>query len=84
MHVDYEKIEKAWFTPKEKTAKEMFEELGYKQTKNNNYSTCYKDEINDYYIYIYNYSKKIKVLHDITMQELKAINKQVEELWGGK
>ena len=66
------------------SAKEMFEQLGYKQTNNNTYSTCYKNEEEDYYIYFYNYSKKIEVLHDITIQELQAINKQVEELGWNK
>lgn len=62
------------------SAKELFEKLGYKQTRNDNYSTCYSNEEEDYYIYFYNYSKKLKVLHDISIQELKAINKQIEEL----
>lgn len=62
------------------TAKELFEELGYEVDYKNDYSLRYHNEENDYYIYFYNYSKKIEVLHDITLQELKAINKQVEEL----
>ena len=62
------------------SAKEMFEELGYKQINNDNYSTCYSNEEENYYIYFYNYWKKIEVLHDITMKQLQAINKQVEEL----
>ena len=66
------------------SSREMFEELGYKQTNNNIYSTCYKNEKEDYYIYFYNYSKKIEVLHDITIQELQAINKQIEELGWNK
>ena len=62
------------------SAKEMFEKLRYKQTNNDNYLTCYSNEEENYYIYFYNYWKKIEVLHDITMKELQAINKQVEEL----
>lgn len=62
------------------SAKEMFEKLRYKQTNNDNYLTCYSNEEENYYIYFYNYWKKIEVLHDITMKELQAINKQIEEL----
>lgn len=62
------------------SAKDMFKKLGYKQTNNDNYSICYSNEEENFYIYFYKYWKKIEVLHDITIQELKAINKQVEEL----
>lgn len=72
-----------------KSAKEMFEELGYKQT------------ITDTkYIYVSSYNNTIIEFDEIivtvrisqidkeyaqtfNMEELQAINKQVEELWGG-
>ena len=66
------------------SAKEMFEELGYKQDYNIDYAIRYCNEERDYYIYFYKYVRKIEVLHDITLQELKAINKQVEELGWNK
>lgn len=63
-----------------KSAKEMFEDLGYKIYYENELTLCYINEENDDYIYFYIHCKKIEVLHDITIYELKAINKQIEEL----
>ena len=71
---------------KNKTADEMFEELGYEDLSNNIGFSC---------ICLYGkYDKRIGFYHDktfdiyncidgteyVTMQELKAINKKVEEL----
>lgn len=61
------------------SAKEMFEELGFKKSCDDNYEISYYNEQNDYYIYFYKYSKKIEVLHDITKEELQAINQQCIE-----
>lgn len=63
-----------------KSAKEMFEELGFKKICDDNYEISYHNEQNDYYIYFYKYSQKIEVLHDITKEELLAINQQCKEL----
>ena len=41
-----------------KSAKEMFEELGFKKSCDDNYEISYYNEQNDYYIYFYKYSKK--------------------------
>lgn len=66
-----------------KTAKEMFEDLGYKVTANNKYFLEYEKEEetigffkNDKTFFKQNYIEA----GDITMQELKAINKMVKEL----
>lgn len=69
-----------------KTAKEMFEELGYEVYK----GFCYieytkKEPINryqceSYQIRFYENDKKVSAYQNLTIAELKAINKQVEEL----
>ena len=61
-------------------AKEIFEKIGYKEDYNDDYHIRYSNEENNLYIYFYKYWKKIEVLHDITIEELNAINKQVDEL----
>ena len=63
-----------------KSAKEMFEELGYKEDWDNEYGIRYSNEEDNSYIYFYRYWQKIEALHDITMEELKAINQQCKEL----
>ena len=72
----------------EKTADELFKELGY--IKNKNYSTdrtekYKKDDDNVYYFYLldkeyYKSGEWDGMCGSTTMQELKAINKKVEEL----
>ncbi len=72
-------------------AKDMFEELGYKQVENNVNYIGYKFEFNDgspiystirFYLpqqcieFYYNDD----ILNSIELEELQAINKQVEEL----
>ena len=67
------------------TAKEMFEELGYEQEMKNNVIYYFKkihipkSDI----VYSINFiveKKEIFISKNIDMQELKAINKQIEEL----
>ena len=71
----------------EKTADEMFEELGYKKQYENENIYYYMDiDLKDNYIVFeteYKSFAKISYYHDagdITMQELQAINKKVREL----
>ena len=77
-----------------KSAKEMFKKLGYRKSRYEN--TYYKTYKNGKEVFISFDKKKIKkckcgygveIVDDIditiTLSELKAINKQVEELWGG-
>ena len=70
-----------------KTAKEMFEELGYEQQTKNDVIYYFKkihipkSDI----VYSINFiidTKEIFISKNIDLEELKAINKQVEELWG--
>lgn len=66
-------------------AKEMFEELGYEQNTKNNVIYYFK-KIHipkSYIVYSINFiadKKEIFISKNIDMQELKAINKQIEEL----
>lgn len=68
-----------------KTAKEMFEELGYKYENdfvdNNIYYSGNKDV---YYVFSLDrktfFKKEYMEAGDITLDELQAVNKQVEEL----
>jgi hypothetical protein len=68
------------------TAKEMFEELGYEIYKGFCYIEYTKEKpINRYQsdscqIRFYENDKKISVYQNLDLQELKAINKQIEEL----
>lgn len=60
----------------DKTADEMFEELGYEETYHNFYSSeLYDTTINFKTIY-----KELYINGNLGMQELKAINKKVKEL----
>ena len=67
------------------TAKEMFEELGYEQKIKNNVIYYFK-KIHipkSYIIYSINFindNKEIFISKNIDIKELKAINKQCEEL----
>ena len=69
------------------TAREMFESLGYTLIRSDNCFISYeKNEINALTRFVFVmkdkkfYSEYNAVAHDITMDELKAVNKQVEEL----
>lgn len=64
------------------TAREMFEKLGYKQQRFNSEEIDYYNSETDLYVWFCRRTKTIEVSFDITMDLLKAINKQVEELWG--
>lgn len=71
-----------------KTAREMFEELGYELTEDDEIDIEYKKEskFTNYYIVFWKNSKKFykgnndDMTVDITLDELKAINKQISEL----
>lgn len=61
------------------SAKEMFEELGYKR-KESNHQIEYTKNFERYFIFN-RLSKKITIgAYDISLKELKAINQQCEEL----
>ena len=63
---------------KEKTADEMFEELGYEKTEHKN---CIRYRNEDYEIIFWRINEfKVEVYNSITMQELQAINEKVKEL----
>ena len=73
-----------------KTAKEIFEELGYIQSNNDDKVIVYNYDFEDFSTYSYicfnKINKKIEMENnfivgcDITIRTLQAINKQVEEL----
>lgn len=76
-----------------KSAKEMFSELGYEETNVINPDGCIDYvNTNDKYSEIY-FDKNFKMITKhylnsgiscpITLEEIQAINKQVEELWSG-
>lgn len=65
-----------------KSAREMFEELGYDLVETTPYMVYYYNEENEIYIWFYNNGKTIEIVNEFTLDILKAINKQVEELWG--
>ena len=75
---------------KEKTADEMFEELGYKKLEENDYYMEYRKQRKDYSKFIKfdlmdkSFTSFYYVVTDkqayLSMQELQAINKKVEEL----
>lgn len=77
-----------------KTAKEMFEELGYKETENDIYFLKYfkKGNLNhDKEITFHGLDRTFTVKDDnginyrwINLDELQAINKQIEELGWNK
>ena len=64
------------------TANEMFEKLGYDLVETTPYMVYYYNEENDIYIWFYTNTKTIEIVNEFTLDILKAINKQVEELWG--
>lgn len=76
-----------------KSAREMFEELDYIKIKENNNYILYKHKLTPIYIeFVSNLTKSVKHISCyfkflifkqsvfLTIDELKAINKQVEEL----
>lgn len=67
-----------------KGAKEMFEELGYKQEHHIAYIKYTKiDDYNYYFVWFEQETESVEARFDIDMKLLQAINKQVEELgWG--
>ena len=63
-------------------ADKMFEKLGYRTTKNENW-IVYSRETKDIDFYLYRKTIEVNNGHEskpFTIQELKAINKKVEEL----
>lgn len=62
------------------SAEELFEESGYELINNSKYELEYYNEELDRYIWFYNNRKTFEVYDEINLAELKAINKQVEEL----
>ena len=68
-----------------KSAKELFEELGFDLVETTPYMMYYHNEENDVYIWFYNNSKTIEIVNEFTLDILQVINKQVNELgWYGK
>lgn len=72
------------------SADEMFEELGYEKVSDDKYSFEYRKILDDDLFEI-NFWKEDKTISKnyyremgyITTKELQAINKKVEEFWGG-
>ena len=68
-----------------KSAKELFEELGFDLVETTPYMMHYYNEENDVYIWFYNNSKTIEIVNEFTLDILQAINQQVNELgWLGE
>ena len=63
-----------------KSARELFEELGYNLVETAPYMMYYYNEENDVYIWFYNNSKTIEIVNEFTLDILQAINQQVNEL----
>lgn len=63
-----------------KSAKEMFEDLGYDLVETTPYMVYYYNEENDIYIWFYNNRKTIEIVNEFTLDMLKAINQQIKEL----
>ena len=63
-----------------KSAKELFEELGFDLVETTPYMMYYHNEENDVYIWFYNNSKTIEIVNEFTLDILQAINQQVNEL----
>ena len=63
-----------------KSAKELFEELGFDLVETTPYMMYYHNEENDVYIWFYNNSKTIEIVNEFTLDILQVINKQVNEL----
>lgn len=66
------------------SAKEMFEELGYKYEFNNKYNIRYYNVKKDNYIWFDLQLKTLEISEYCNLEELQAINKQVEELGWNK
>lgn len=63
-------------------AEEMFEKLGYKKVDLSSSGYIEYERLIDDKCFIFDLSGEICAFADnITMEELKAINKQCEELW---
>ncbi len=68
-----------------KSARELFEELGFDLVETTPCMVYYYNEENEIYIWFYNNSKTIEIVNEFTLDILKAINKQAEELgWNRK
>ena len=68
-----------------KSAKDLFEELGYELVETTPYMMYYYNEENDVYIWFYNKRKTIEIVNEFTLDILQAINQQVNELgWLGE
>lgn len=63
-----------------KSAREMFEKLGYALVETTSYMVYYHNEENDSYIWFYNNRKTIEIVNEFTLDILNAINQQVNEL----
>ena len=63
-----------------KSARELFEELGFDLVETTPYMMYYHNEENDVYIWFYNNSKTIEIVNEFTLDILQVINKQVNEL----
>ena len=63
-----------------KSAKELFEKLGFDLVETTPYMMYYHNEENDVYIWFYNNSKTIEIVNEFTLDILQAINQQVNEL----
>lgn len=62
-----------------KSAKEMFEELGFEYNRFSDCIHCY-NSIKEEHIWFYINAKTIEIRYDFGLKVLSAINKQVEEL----
>ena len=65
-----------------KSAKEMFEELGYDRDFHISSIRYYNYQL-EQYVWFYQDTETIEIQFDFDLKILQAINKQVEELWGG-
>lgn len=63
-----------------KSARELFKKLGFDLVETTPYMMYYYNEENDVYIWFYNNSKTVEIVNEFTLDILKAINKQAEEL----
>ena len=68
-----------------KSARELFEELGYDLVETAPYMMYYYNEENEVHIWFYNNRKTIEIVNEFTLDILQAINQQVNELgWLGE
>ena len=63
-----------------KSARELFEELGYDLVETAPYMMYYYNEENEVHIWFYNNRKTIEIVNEFTLDILQAINQQVNEL----